>query len=155
VKIFLKRFYVVLLLLLSLSSPSWGKPVSPGEALQAVKGWLTLGSSPMEEKLGAAGSKMRMFGDAAEVFSQERALYYAVFLAPKGIVFVPADDLVEPILAWQPEATDYNLGEDSPFQTTVIADLKLRVKEARKATAKLYGLQTGGNPAKNKISGTV
>ena len=145
-KIFLKRFCGVFLFLLFLSSPSWGKPVAPEEAARAVNGWLVIDGRPLEEDLGTVSARVRMYGDASEVFSWEQALYYAVFLEPKGIVFVPADDLVEPILAWQPDAADYDPGKSSPFQSLVISDLKERVKAARNATAKLQGLQLEGLP---------
>jgi uncharacterized protein YjdB len=125
--------------LLLLFSPSWGKPVTPEDAVQAVAGWLVIDGRPLEENLGAVSARVRMYGDASEVFSRDQALYYAVFLEPKGIVFVPADDQVEPIPAWQPDAGDYDPSENGPFQALVIADLKGRVKSARNAEAKLHG----------------
>ncbi|MDR1979129.1 MAG: C10 family peptidase [Synergistaceae bacterium] len=143
-KNFSKKFYGALFLfLLLLSSPSWGKPVAPDEAALAVRGWLAIDGRPLEESPGSVSGKVRMYGDSSEVFSGEKALYYAVFLEPRGIVFVPADDLVEPILAWQPGATDYDPGENGPFQALAIADLKARVKAARETTAKFYGLGAG------------
>jgi hypothetical protein len=142
VKNFSKKLCGLFLLLLLLASPSWGKPVAPNEAAEAVKGWLSIENSPLEEKLGSVSAKVRMYGNASEVFSEGEALYYAIFLQPRGIVFVPADDLVEPILAWQPDAADYDPGENSPFQTLVIADLKGRVEAARNTEAKFRALGT-------------
>ncbi|GHV40579.1 hypothetical protein FACS1894187_21640 [Synergistales bacterium] len=119
----------VAFLLLSVTG-SWANPVPPEDAARMVKGWLNEDKTPLGEILGSV-ERVEMYGESSIVYSQNDALYYAVFLSPKGIVFVPADDLVEPVVAFQPQANDYDLDENSPFNALVITDLKARVKAAR------------------------
>ncbi|MDR2176408.1 MAG: C10 family peptidase [Synergistaceae bacterium] len=137
----LRKFCVLVLFVLLLSSPSWGRPVTPEQAAEAVKGWFALDSRPLGESPGKF-AKVLSCGEDGET------LYYAVFLDPTGIVFVPADDLVEPILAYQPDAAAYDPKSGGPFEALVISDLKARVRAARKSD--VFGVKkaSGGEQSK-------
>jgi hypothetical protein len=131
-KRFLRQFTsVLLLILIFLTVPSWGASVTPEQVAQVVQGWFTLESNPLGEKARTI-SKVSMYNDSTIVSSLTEALYYAVFLTPKGIVFVPADDRVsEPVIAYQPDAVDYDPAKEGPFQTLINSGLGSWVKAVR------------------------
>jgi hypothetical protein len=112
--------------------PAWSEPVTPEQAALAVERWLAFDPQPLGETPGALPLlKVSMYGSAGEVFSFEQALYYAVFLRPRGIVFVPADDRIEPIFALQPDAASFDPSARTPFHSLVIEALKKHAEAAR------------------------
>jgi hypothetical protein len=68
----------------------------------------------------------------ADVFTDDtgQSAYYVVYLEPAGFVIVPADDLVEPIIAFAPMG-EYDPSPDNPLGALVSQDVPARVAAAR------------------------
>jgi hypothetical protein len=116
----------------------WAKPVSVGQAKKAVRGWLKINSEPLGTALGTQVSKVDTFADG-----ESEPIYYAIYLEPSGFVIVPADDLVEPIIAFVVRGR-FDPSDDNPLGALVSRDVPARIAAVR-------GVQvsTGGN-AQNK-----
>lgn len=142
-------FFVSLGLCLMLSYAACAMPTTPQQAQQAVTGWLQLDTNPLGEEPGIV-IKVTMYGTGGEIFNASEALYYAVFLEPKGVVFVAADDCVEPIIAFLPRVTEYKVVESSPFHKLVIADIIDRVKATRNTLYKTTVAAEVANSNRNK-----
>ena len=69
------------------------EPTTPQQAELAVLGWLATDATPLGAILAADVKNVQTFTD-----SNQKPLYYIVYLRPRGFVIVPADDLVEPIV---------------------------------------------------------
>lgn len=101
-------------------------PVTPGRARKAVSNWIiSQQQRPLGARLSAEVRGVRTFRD-----EQGEALYYVVMLKPEGYVITPADDLVEPILAFSPEG-DFDAVEQNPFYALANRDIGGRVRRAR------------------------
>jgi hypothetical protein len=101
-----------------------------------VANWLILGKRPLGAALAPQVKEVRTFADASG------PLYYVVYLDPAGLVFMPADDLVEPIIGFAPEMKDYDPSLDNPLGALVSQDMPGRVLQARyleRATQALGG----------------
>ncbi|MBN2019711.1 MAG: C10 family peptidase [Sedimentisphaerales bacterium] len=105
------------------------KPVSAEKAQQAVTGWLKADARPLGAVLGKEISKVDAFSD-----EQGQVIYYVVYLQPSGFVIVPADDLVEPILAFA-EGDTYDSSPDNPLTVLVNKDVRGRIAASRDAAA--------------------
>ena len=118
-----------LTLLVALSLP-WqtanADPVSAGQAEAMVKGWIKLSASPLGAKLGAEIKEVVSFHD-----DQARAAYYVVYLNPSGFAIVPADDFVEPIVAFA-SGGRYDPSPSNPFGALASQDLLSRVVAVRR-----------------------
>ncbi|GHS96761.1 hypothetical protein AGMMS50276_15660 [Synergistales bacterium] len=148
------KVFFGLFLVFVICSSSWARSVPPEDAALMVEGWLSEDESPLGSKLGAV-ARVDMYGESGPVGSWGEALYYVVFLSPNGVVFVPADDLVEPVLAWQPSAGVYNSDDKGPFQTLVIADMKARVKAARAASDETKNVAVKPDGEKSALIGAA
>ena len=104
---------------------AWAKPVAKEEAANAVGGWLKQPGRGLTAPLGNAVKETLTFTDAAGQPS-----FYAVYLKPAGFVIVPADDLVEPIIAFCPGVAFVNSDSD-PLGALVRRDVPRRVAAAR------------------------
>jgi hypothetical protein len=157
--------YALSLSLLLIFSPlaAWGAAVTPERAAEAVAGWLSLGAPPLAEGAGVYG-KVEMFGADGEATSYPDALFYAVYLKPAGVVFVPAEDLVEPVVAFQPGSVKYEFSKASPLYGLVAGRLIEEVKASRMAgrraseanvnQAKWRALsEAAGAPANSRMAG--
>jgi hypothetical protein len=104
-----------------------GSEVSPETAAAAVQAWLRLHPSPLSERLGTL--------QKVEVFRNDRgdALYYVVGLSPSGFVIMPADDLVEPVIAFATRGR-FDPSPRHPLGALVSQDVPARVKAARAAS---------------------
>ena len=71
------------------------KPISRQQAEITVRGWLKRNPRPMETQLGASVRKIDAFTG-----EDGGAIYYVVYLEPSGFVIIPADDRIEPIVAF-------------------------------------------------------
>lgn len=101
------------------------KPVSPQDAEKVVRGWLRRNPRPMEAQLGSRIRKTDVFVDDAG-----QTIYYVVYLDPSGFVVVPADDYVEPIIAFV-EKGAYDPAPDNPLGALVSRDLAGRMAAVR------------------------
>jgi hypothetical protein len=98
------------------------------EARLAVAGWLSTDSMPLDTTLGRHIL-------AIETYTDEDGLpiYYIVYLDPLGFVIAPADDLVEPIVAFT-DGLVFDPSSQTPLGDLVTQDLTSRVKAARAAS---------------------
>jgi len=103
----------------------WAKPVGISQAQKVVKGWLALDSNPLGVRLVNRVSKVDSFAGG-----NGKPAYYVVSLEDSGFVIVPADDLVEPIIAFS-EAGTYDPSDENPLGALVNRDLSGRIAAAR------------------------
>jgi hypothetical protein len=111
------------------------KPVSSEQAQKAVKGWLKLDPNPLRMELGNQVRQIDTFAD-----DEGEPIYYVLYLQPAGFVITPADDLVEPIIAFADDGT-YDPSPDNPLGALVSRDLPGRVAAARNLQAAASGSQ--------------
>jgi hypothetical protein len=122
-----KKTFLALLALLCFSQAALGAPTTQEQAAAAVRGWLALNAAPFGET-PAFFSRIESFGERGAVASSAAAFHYIAYLEPRGIVIIPADDLLEPITAYFPEAKTYEQTPANPIYKMVTSDLKKRVK---------------------------
>ncbi|MHB8068390.1 MAG: C10 family peptidase [Desulfobaccales bacterium] len=108
---------------------AWAKPTTPQQAQTAVMNWLGLDAMPLGAAMGRQVKEV-------QTFNHEGApAYYVVYLNPAGLVILPADDLVEPIIAFLPSGY-YDPSPANPLGALVSQDLPGRVLQARAVEAK-------------------
>ncbi|MCU0918345.1 MAG: C10 family peptidase [Planctomycetes bacterium] len=100
------------------------RPTTPQEARLAVAGWLAGAVRPLEAPLGH-----EIAGVQSVAGAMGEPVYYVVRLHPAGLVIVPADDLVEPILSFTAGADEETPAPD-PLTALVRADVGRRLAEA-------------------------
>ena len=125
-----------------------------------VANWLMLAKKPLDTSLGQQVKDLQTFADAGG------PLYFVIYLEPAGLVFVPGDDLVEPIIGFAAAAKVYDPTDANPLGALVNRDIPSRVfqvreqeaqarvqgaefmpsTEAQKAQRKWTALQQGQNP---------
>lgn len=121
---------VLLLLFLFPIFSAWGAPTTAIQARRVVEAWLKLDSHPLGAPMGQVVRKVQTFED-----NQGNAMYYVVSLEPAGMVILPADDLVEPIVAFSPNGK-YKPAPANPLTALVGRDLPGRVAAVRALQAK-------------------
>ena len=131
-----------LALLLLFPAGLWARPVNKQQAKKAVKGWLKLDPKPLQTQLGNQLRQVDVFGD-----DNGEAIYYVIYLQPAGFVIVPADDLVEPIIAFADDGI-FDPSDDNPLGALVSRDLPGRV-----AAARTFQATAGGSPQKKDLTG--
>ena len=131
-----------LILLLFCPAGLLARPVNKQQAKKAVRGWLKLDHSPLKTQLGNQVRQVDAFGD-----DSGEAIYYVVCLEPSGFVIVPADDLVEPIIAFADDGI-FDPSDDNPLGALVSGDLPGRVAAARTLRA-----AAGGSQQKKGLTG--
>jgi len=106
-------------------SASFAELKSGRHAERAVKGWLAKTGKPF-------GKHMRGPLKRTETFADEQGdeTFHVVYLEPSGFVIVPADDGVEPIIAFSAEG-EYDPSPDSPLNALIVGDIPERVHAAR------------------------
>lgn len=120
---------VIYLLVVVLSaSGAWAKPTTPEQAKSVVMNWLGLEALPMGAPLGNQFKEVKTFNYGGN------PAYYVVYLNPAGMVFVPADDLVEPIIGFLPEGV-FDPSPANPLGALVSQDIPGRVLKAREVEA--------------------
>ena len=77
-------------------------------------------------------------------------LYYVVYLEPRGFVILPADDLIEPIIAFARQG-EYDPSLNNPLGALVNNDLPARVRTARRLTAERKKGTLGKTPGAGEI----
>jgi hypothetical protein len=120
----------LLVIILLLASGAWARPTTPEEAGNVVANWLGLEARPLGAGLGQQVTRVRSFPGP-----DGTPAYYVVYLKTGGLVFVPADDLVEPIVGFLPGATAYDPSPTNPLGALVGRDLAGRVLQARSLEA--------------------
>lgn len=136
----------LVLILLFVSPHAWAAPVTVEQARKVVQGWLTLDAAPLHTLLGSQVSRVEPFAD-----TQDRTLYYVVHLVPTGLVIVPADDRVEPIIAFLSGDT-YDPSLKNPLGSLVSQDVAGRIGAAQEANARQLAVQTPFSKAQAKWS---
>jgi hypothetical protein len=111
--------------LLALSPAAWAAATTSGDAQAVVTAWVKKNNLPLGTALGAQVRRVEIFKDDVS-----DPLYYVVYLNPRGYVIVPADDCVEPILAFAPSGK-YDPADTNPLGALVSRDIKRRMKYAR------------------------
>lgn len=126
----------LLLIILAFVTGAWARPTTPEEARNVVTNWLGLDSRPLEAGMSPQVQKVRSYPGPDGITA-----YYVVFLNPAGLVIVPADDLVEPIIGFLPAKKTYNPSPGNPLGALVSKDVSGRVIQARGVEA--ISLKTG------------
>ncbi|MDD5327787.1 MAG: C10 family peptidase [Phycisphaerae bacterium] len=105
------------------------RPVSSEQAKKAVRGWLKLDPEPLKTQLGNQVRRTDVFSD-----DKGEPIYYVIYLQPSGFVITPADDLVEPIIAFANDGT-FDPSADNPLGALVSRDVPGRIAVARNLRA--------------------
>ena len=104
---------------------AFAAPVAKDEAENAVAGWLRRPGHGLTAPIGNAVRETQAFTDAAG-----QASFYVVYLKPSGFVIVPADDLLEPVIAFC-SGTKFVNADTDPLGALVRNDLPERLAAAR------------------------
>ena len=126
---------VFLLTVLLFSTGAWAKPTTLEQAKAVVQNWIGKEERPMGAALGGRVREVQTF------YNGNTAAYYVVYLNPVGLVFVSADDLVEPIIGFVSDATSYDPSPTNPLGALVSRDLVGRVSTARQMMALAPGTE--------------
>lgn len=129
-----KTVVCFLLFILASATGAWARPTTPEEAKNVVINWLSMDGRPMEAGMSRQVKKVRSFPGP-----EGSPAYYVVYLNPRGLVIVPADDLVEPIIGFLPEKRFYNPSRRDPLGALVNNDVPGRVHHARGVEATSTG----------------
>jgi len=123
----LSVFIIIAFVILFLIKPVEIKaePVSDEQAGMVVLGWLKTDARPLGACLGRDIKRV-------ETYSSKNSgpLYYVVYLQPEGFVIVPADDMLEPIIAFAPKGI-YEHSPDKPLGALVESDIPARLQAVR------------------------
>jgi len=120
----------LLLAWLFLPGAAQAKPTTAAQAQRVVQNWLALAPKHLDTELNQRIQGVETFRDQAG-----KPLYYVVHLDPAGLVLVPGDDLVEPIIGFLPEAEEYDPSADNPLGALVSQDIPGRVNGLRQSQA--------------------
>lgn len=101
------------------------EPTDPVQAERAVSGWLRNNPAPMGTALGRQVKRTEVFRD-----NLGSPLYYVVYLESSGFVIVPADDRIEPIIAFASQGS-YDPSPDNPLGSLVSSDMLARLTHVR------------------------
>ena len=122
---YLCRVFGAFLALAAIVDLTTAAPTTADRAQKVVRGWLRANPRPLGTPLGQRITEVDIFLDA-----NENALYYVVYLHPSGFIVVPADDLLEPIIAFADDGI-FDPSLDNPLGALVSKDLKGRLVAAR------------------------
>ncbi len=109
--------------------PVLAKSTTADQAFRLVDNWLGRNRQPLGTAMGTQIHHVQVFRDAV---GQE--LYFAVYLDPQGFVIVPADDSVEPVIAFAPGG-HFDPSADNPLGAMISKDLPQRLRQARELEA--------------------
>ncbi len=125
-------FLILAVLLLLWGSRLQAAPTTSTQAKNVVRGWLKANVRPLRTTLGRQITNVDTFSD-----DNNQPVYYVIYLQPSGFVIVPADDLVEPIIAFVPKGW-YDPSPDNPLGALVGSDLPARLSVARAPQTALH-----------------
>ena len=100
-------------------------PKTADDARQLIVVWLKRDSRPLGATLGQRVKEVQTFKD-----DKGEPLYHVVYLDPSGFVIVPADDLVEPIIAFANQGR-FDPSLNSPLGAFINGDVPARISNAR------------------------
>ena len=106
-------------------APLAADEVSKTDAEQAVLGWLSLNDEPLGAVIGNQIAETETYVD-----EDQQPLFYVVYLNPNGYVIVPADDGIEPIIAFVEEGV-FDPSDDNPLGALVTRDIPGRIDALR------------------------
>lgn len=131
-----RKLAILCLAFCLLPASVFANPTTPDQARLVVQGWLARDARPLATIMGQQVTAVQSFQD-----DQQRTVYFVVYLATAGFVVVPADDLVEPIIAFAPYGL-FNPSPDTPLGAMVTRDVPRRVSGAQEAArqAQLEGV---------------
>ena len=118
------KFSFITACFLICASAALPAPVSAPQVRQMVAGWLATDSVPLDAAVGGEIGDIIPFG----------GLGYIVYLKPSGLVIVPADDCIEPVIAFSPRG-EFDPNLDHPFSILVVEDLEARMRFINSARA--------------------
>jgi hypothetical protein len=95
------------------------------DAKQLVVNWLKREQRPLGATMGQQAKAVQTFRD-----DKGEPMYHVVYLDPSGFVIVPADDLVEPIIAFASQGR-FDPSTDNPLGVFISSDVPARVAHAR------------------------
>jgi len=119
----------ILLTWLAVGGTLLAAPTTEQEAEKAVTGWLRMDPKPMGIEFGQQVAKVASFMGA-----DGQPVYYIVYVQPSGFVVVPADDEIEPIIAFSLSGS-YDPSPDNPLGALVTQDLNGRMARVREVQA--------------------
>ena len=125
--------------LLFFAPGAWARPTTADEARNVAVNWLSLEAKPMGPPMGHEAKNVETFTDEAG-----DPAYYVVHLKPSGLIFLPADDQVEPIIGFVSGATSYDPSPANPLGALVSRDIPGRIALVREKEA---ALESGETPA--------
>ncbi len=131
------RLVCGLLAIMLSAAMGWAKPTTPEQAKKVVENWFKQPASLMNSRLGRQIKKVETFRDETGA-----PAYYVVYLNPSGLVFLPADDLVEPIIGFVSDATSFDPSPKNPLGALVSRDIPGRVLKARETEARALEVRT-------------
>ncbi|MDR1516442.1 MAG: C10 family peptidase, partial [Synergistaceae bacterium] len=97
-------------------------------------------------KLAGEFSNIEAYGENGKTADPSEILYYAVYLNPSGIVLLPADDEMEPITAYAPDADRYGPEPANPLYDIIGASIAKAVKMHNSGARRA----SGGDDAREK-----
>ncbi|RJR42362.1 MAG: peptidase C10 [Deltaproteobacteria bacterium] len=118
-------FFLLAIIFLSVAG-AWARPTTAEEAKNMVINWLGFEAQPMDAAMSQQVKEVRSYPGP-----DGTTAYYVVFLQPRGLVIVPADDLVEPIIGFLPDKMTYSPSKRNPLGALVSSDVTGRVVHAR------------------------
>ena len=120
-----KTTLLVLLVFVAIAEVASAVSTTKQEAEKVVRGWLKFDARPLKMKLGQQVKETEIFSDA-----NDQPIYYVVYLQPSGFIIVPADDLIEPIIAFADDGA-FDPSLNNPLGALVNQDINGRIKAAR------------------------
>jgi hypothetical protein len=133
------------LLISVISSSAWAKPTTSGQAAAVVKAWRQNDTKPLKSAIGKATNTVQTYRDVSGT-----DLYHVVSLDPSGFAIVPADDLVEPIIAFSSDGT-FDPSDTNPLGALVSRDLPGRIAHVRGGGAP-SSLEMSGSPTSEQVA---
>ncbi len=119
---FLINFVICLALAwVLLAASAEAAPTTAEQARQVVANWILLEKQPLGARMSQQVKDIQTFADIGG------PLYFVVYLEPAGLVFVPGDDLVEPIIGFASQAAVYDSSPGNPLGALVNRDIPGRV----------------------------
>jgi len=110
----------------TVSSVALAAPKSEDDAVVLVGRWLAQTPNPLESKMAVVINNVETFKDDDGV-----PLYHIVHIKPRGFVIVSADDLIEPIIGFFPNAEKFSPRSMNPLAALLMRDIPGRMKTVR------------------------
>ncbi len=134
------------LFMTALCLPAQAAPTTAEQALAVVSGWRSLAAAPLDARLGGQATAVKAYGDISGL-----PAYYVVTLEEQGLVIVPADDEVEPIVAFS-SSGQFDPSETNPFGALVSKDIPGRIMAVRQTANKGASAVQAASEAQTKWS---